>query len=133
AFDSSFANNQDADSALYQGFIPDADRRVAEQVKNASTEQLANQSFVFQDRRLNELLYRYKARQFPQTLNENERRLWAEQVRERLLVPDTSGKSPLTAYKADVQARLADAGEKREILEALLAWADERSQLFAGG
>ncbi|MEQ8955562.1 MAG: exodeoxyribonuclease I [Gammaproteobacteria bacterium] len=132
AFESSFEDNQDADAALYNGFIPDADRSVAEQVKNAPPEQLANQSFVFQDRRLNELLYRYKARHFPQALKDDERQLWVEQVRERLLEPDASGETRLGAYKADVQARLAEAGEKREILEALSDWADERGRLFAG-
>jgi len=132
AFDTSFANNQDADSALYQGFIPDADRRVADQVKNASVEQLAKQSFVFQDRRLNELLYRYKARHFPQTLNDSKRQLWTQQVREHLLAPDASGQSRLAAFKAGIQARLSGMEEKRDILQALCAWADERSRLFAG-
>lgn len=79
-----FAPRKDPERQLYDGFIGDADKKVMAQVRAADAAQLAQQNFVFQDKRLREMFWRYKARNFPQSLNPTEKAQWLEFCRDRL-------------------------------------------------
>ncbi|HHB11628.1 MAG TPA: exodeoxyribonuclease I [Chromatiales bacterium] len=69
----------DPELSLYSGpFFSDADKREMRRVREATPEQLARETFVFEDRRLDELLLRYRARNWPETLTEQERAQWEE-------------------------------------------------------
>ena len=127
AFDSDYDDNLDADSALYQGFIPDADRQVAEQVKSASPQDLVSHNYVFQDRRLNELFFRYKARHFYDSLTDAEQQAWLEQVCQRLDWPQQIDK-----YEQDLISRTSQETDSSRllILKELSAWAAQRRTLF---
>ena len=130
AFSSDFDVISDAESALYQGFLPDSDRRLAEQVLQASVEQLRQHNFVFQDERMNELLFRYKARHYPQSLNKQEYTLWLQQVREVYISP-VSGVSILDAYESQLAERINQAPEKDlQILGDLQDWAKQFRSTF---
>src|SRR5471032_647562 len=67
-----FATSEDPEQQLYDGFIGDRDRRLCEQVRTAEPEQLAAGSWPFDDERLPELLFRYRARNFAHTLSIDE-------------------------------------------------------------
>lgn len=71
-----FVPSQDPEQQLYDGFIGDRDRRLCEQVRAAEPSQLAHQQWPFDDHRLPELLFRYRARNFPETLNNEEQQRW---------------------------------------------------------
>ena len=76
----------DTDSALYDGFIPQQDRLTCNQLLSASPEHLADwPENAFQDKRLNTLLFRYRARNFPQSLNEEESLRWQRFCHSRLV------------------------------------------------
>lgn len=78
--------SQDADLALYEGFISQRDRSLCSQLQQMSAEQLAQWSLpVFTDERLNTLLFRYRARNYPQTLSESEQQNWRRFCEQRLL------------------------------------------------
>jgi len=49
-----------------------------------STE-LGTQTWSFDDKRLPEMLFRYRARNYPETLNEDELAQWMEHCRDRLI------------------------------------------------
>ena len=69
----------DPDRMLYSGgFFSDADRRTMDRVHRASPEELASTSFAFEDPRLPEMLFRYRARNFPDSLSSEEREQWEE-------------------------------------------------------
>lgn len=75
----------DPELTLYTGgFFSDGDRRLMEQVRRASPDQLAEMQFPFQDRRLQELLFRYRARNFPDSLSEEEMARWENYRYQRL-------------------------------------------------
>jgi exodeoxyribonuclease-1 len=77
----------DVDEALYDGFINDADRRtLAQQQKLATTnpDQLGKRLPAFDDPRLDEVFWRYRARNFPQSLDSEEQAAWHEHCRSRL-------------------------------------------------
>jgi exodeoxyribonuclease-1 len=74
----SFPPRSDPDLMLYDGFLGEGDRKLCEQAINDEPASLAGQSFPFSDQRLPELLFRYRARNFPETLSETERAQWQE-------------------------------------------------------
>jgi exodeoxyribonuclease-1 len=75
---------QDVDEDLYGGFVGNNDRRVLSQLRLLSPEELATASPSFQDSRLEELLFRYRARNFPATLSDDETARWEEHRAARL-------------------------------------------------
>ena len=74
----------DADNALYSGFINSADRKLCNFVINQSADHLAAENIAFSDPRLQTLLFRYRARNWPESLNQQEQWQWQEFCRARL-------------------------------------------------
>jgi len=71
-----FIEKIDPDQMLYNGFFDDYDKKLMAQVRRASAAELAAKSFDFQDSRLGELLFRYRARNFPESLSVQEQQKW---------------------------------------------------------
>lgn len=71
-----FKKATDPEAQLYDGFIQDRDRLRIETVRNADTRQLVDFHPDFSDERLEPLLLHYKARNYPQTLSQDESRQW---------------------------------------------------------
>jgi exodeoxyribonuclease I len=116
----------DVDEALYDGFINDADKRTLAQLqKQAATapEKLGNKLPAFDDPRLDEVFWRYRARNFAQSLNAEEQTAWREHCRARLV--DGAGNArTLSSYFEEIdklQATLDGASEPNVAGKALLA------------
>ncbi|MEY8689423.1 MAG: exodeoxyribonuclease I [Leptothrix sp. (in: b-proteobacteria)] len=119
----------DVDEDLYGGFLNDADRRRLQQARRLDPQRLAEHHPDFDDPRLPELLLRYRARNFPDTLLPAELQHW-EQHRAERLHHGAGGGLSLTAYFERIDAlteQLAEADEERghEILGALYDWAEQ--------
>jgi len=69
------------DTALYGSFVPKEDRGLIQEVRDASPAELRDRRFAFSDPRLPELLFRYRARNWPEILSEMERLQWHEHCR----------------------------------------------------
>ena len=67
------AQSPDVDEDLYGGFVGQNDRRTLQRLRALSPEKLADKRVAFEDSRLEELLFRYRARNFPDTLDEAQR------------------------------------------------------------
>jgi len=120
----SFEPDGDAEAALYDGFISNDDRKLADQVRRTSPADLADGAIAFKDNRLNELLFRYRARHYPDTLVDAEKDDWNSWLSKRLeFAPD--GGLTLDEYD-DVVAALMERvqGEpaKLQLLLDLKAW-----------
>ena len=91
---------KDAEVALYGGFVGDADAALARRLINTDFTSIAEQvhegRLTFEDERLNELLFRMRARCAPETLDEKESERWLELCRQRLT---QEGASPVTLEK----------------------------------
>jgi exodeoxyribonuclease I len=111
------ATKPDVDEDLYGGFVRDEDRRTLAKLRQLTPEQLATKRVAFQDTRLDELLFRYRARNFPATLSDAERERWHEHRVARLLHGE-GGVMTIEAF----QARLD------ELAEAAIERDDERAQ-----
>ena len=75
----------DADSALYSGFISSADRNICNRIIHSSPEALTTLNPSFSDQRLQTLFPRYRARNWPETLNSDEQREWQEFCHARII------------------------------------------------
>lgn len=73
-----FKEAVDPESALYDGFLDDKDRNLCGVVRTSDKNQLADLHPEFIDERLEPLLLHYKAKNFPDTLSEDEQKTWEE-------------------------------------------------------
>ena len=74
----------DPEQDLYGGFVGDADRRRLQQLRATPPNDAAWQRNTFDDERLNTLVFRYRARNFPDTLLPDEQTAWQDYCQQRL-------------------------------------------------
>ncbi|RZL53453.1 MAG: exodeoxyribonuclease I [Variovorax sp.] len=114
----------DVDEDLYGGFLGDADRRRLEELRAMSPASLAAARTGFDDPRLEELLFRYRARNFPETLRPEEVERW-EAHRAAKLLEGEGGARNVDQFFAEIDALAETADEKaEEILGALYEYAE---------
>jgi exodeoxyribonuclease-1 len=119
----------DVDEDLYGGFVGNDDRRLLHRLRTLDPQVLAGQRPVFADARLGELLFRYRARNFPDTLSDAERQQWHEH-RVHRLHDGVGGARTLQAYFERIDqlsSQFEDAADERsqDILGALVDHATE--------
>src|SRR3990167_178606 len=111
----------DVDEDLYGGFIGPADRRSLERLRGLADkgggDALAGKRPAFEDGRLEELFFRYRARNWPATLDQTEQARWQQHRQERLH-DGVGGRLTLTQFF--------------ERIDALSEAADERGQALLG-
>jgi exodeoxyribonuclease-1 len=73
------------DYQLYNGFSSDADQQKMLQLHQLTPEQLAVNAPLFTDERLNSLLFLYRARNYPQSLNDSEQQKWQRYRTDKLM------------------------------------------------
>ena len=89
-----FTPSEDPEQQLYDGFLGERDRQLCERVRLSDPEQLGKDAWPFDDARLPELLFRYRARNFPHTLSSQEQQRWQVFCQQRLTDPAKG--APLT-------------------------------------
>ena len=120
----SFDEPGDPEAALYDGFLPNNDKPLLARVRQAPAEELSVLQSQFSDPRYREMLFRYRARYFPDTLSEEEFAVW-EEYRFGLL----SGSRPNGLGLEDYFSRLDEleatvAPDQRQLLGELREWGD---------
>jgi len=118
----------DPELALYGGgFLPDADKKLLAQVRATPPEQLGERHFPFRDARYAELLFRYRARNWPQTLSDEERLRWDAFRKVRLTRHTSLTGLTLDEYFARIAELRAEpqAQGKLGLLDQLQAWGEE--------
>jgi exodeoxyribonuclease-1 len=114
----------DADEDLYGGFVGNADRRRLDDLRQCTAQQLATARPAFEDTRLTELLWRYRARNFAQSLNVEEQQRW-EAHRAARLFDGEAGAMTIHQLFEDID-KLADSADERAeaVLSALYDYAE---------
>lgn len=124
----SFEPITDPDRMLYSGgFFSDGDRRVMDAVRASSPAELATASFPFQDARLPEMLFRYRARNFPESLSMEETARWEEYRFQRLTEPEAGASICMEEYQSLVEQLLASPGlspQQRRLMRELQDYGD---------
>jgi len=113
----------DPEQMLYSGgFFNDADRTRMLKVRKSTPELLAKTDFNFDDPRLDEILFRYRARNFPQTLNAEESVRWQQFRHARLTDASYGASTAIVDYEkqiSELRAKLNDDVSAIKILDAL--------------
>ncbi|MGY0504100.1 exodeoxyribonuclease I [Luteimonas sp. e5] len=120
-------SDADADGALYDGFVGDGDKRLMPQLRAIPPERFREGDIEFRDARLNELLWRYRARNWPQHLTFDEQERWYDYRRRRLLEDSGLGEMALPQWRAEIAALReahADDTQALHLLDQLQAWGD---------
>ncbi|MBC3874188.1 exodeoxyribonuclease I [Undibacterium flavidum] len=114
----------DVDEDLYGGFISGADRKILNDLRQMNPQQLANAHPHFNDQRLSELLFRYRARNFPESLSNDEKAAWEEHRVARLLDGEANART-VDMYFNEIDQLSESADESaEEILGALYDYAE---------
>ncbi|MFJ3316946.1 exodeoxyribonuclease I [Herbaspirillum huttiense] len=115
----------DVDEDLYGGFIGNGDRRQLTQLRALPPQALAGASVAFDDMRLNEILFRYRARNFPETLNPEEAQHWEEHRAARLFEGAGGARTVAQLFEQiDQLQEEADDERTQDILGALYDYAE---------
>ncbi|MBP1151964.1 exodeoxyribonuclease I [Methylocaldum sp. RMAD-M] len=118
----------DPDLMLYDGFIGDADRATLKWLRGLSPDELSRAQPTFKDARLPELVFRYRARNFSETLSAEEAARWEAYRIRRLTVQGCGGSIVLSEYQARIDALETSPGlsaKDLEILASLRRYAQE--------
>ena len=119
----------DPDHMIYSGgFFSNQDRQLMNKIHTIAPGKLAQLSWPFKDSRLKEMLFRYRARNYPDTLSQDESRLWQSQRIERLNRPaDNRQLNPETFRLEIMAARQSHAEDSKamNILDQLESWGND--------
>jgi exodeoxyribonuclease-1 len=118
------AEETDVDEDLYGGFVGKDDRRLLDTMRREPPAKLAMMTPPFDDQRLGELVFRYRARNFPQTLSEQEAEHW-EAHRAARLFDGAAGARTVEQLFGEID-QLSETADERgeEILGALYDYAE---------
>ena len=115
----------DVDADLYSGLVGNEDRRTLQRLRGQGGEALAQRRPGFVDPRLDELFFRYRARNFPSSLTGAERAQWRAHCAHRLH-DGAEGATTLASFFDRVDALGEDADDRaQDILGALVDYATE--------
>ncbi len=126
-FSSHYEKVTNPERRLYDGFLDDVDKGLLPEVRRASAAELASNSIHFRDERYQQLLFLYRAKNYPETLNEDERHEW-EEIRFQRLTNPSEGFLTLDAYSAEISELLAQeeiSERDRNILWAIEEWGSQ--------
>ncbi len=119
------------DHALYSGgFFKPHDKQNMLDIQALDWQSLANAHFDFDDNRLAEMLFRYRARNAPESLNEQEKTQW-QAYRKSCFYDENSGSTLLLAdFMAKIDTLKKQANEKHnnndlEILQQLESYVEQ--------
>jgi exodeoxyribonuclease-1 len=112
---------------LRRVFQRDADKKLLAQVRATPAAELGQRAFPFRDKRYPELLFRYRARNWPETLDDDERTRWESFRLARLTRHTALTGLTLDDYFARIAELRSDpqAQSKLALLDQLQAWGEQ--------
>lgn len=125
------ATVSDVDASLYDGFLADGDKALMSRLRTSPPAELAGFAERLKDPRMPELLFRYRARNHPQTLDAGERGRWNDYRRQRLLGDAGLGEQTLPEFRAQLDTlALEHAADpaKLTLLQQLRDWGTDLEQ-----
>lgn len=123
--DQAFSGLEDPEQQLYEGFLGDRDRRLCEQVRSGDGR--SAEVPPFDDPRLPELHFRYRARNFPESLTPEEKLRWERFCQQRLIQPEFGAPNTLPQFESALHALQASVSAQQQGL--LQQWAAHANAL----
>ena len=128
-----FEVGDDPDLMIYSGgFFDNRDKAKISEVRSSSPEALVNRDFGFNDSRLDEMLFRYRARNFNDTLNPEELLQWKKYCQQRLTTDNGGGSITIEEFeekivqlRKELKEQNTNVEERLRILDDLLQYSDK--------
>lgn len=112
-----FKQERDPDFMLYSGgFFDSHDKALFQQIRQQIPEDLGQQKLDFHDSRLPEMLFRYRCRNYPDLLSEEELHKWRQYCLEKLLEKQADGETRLTQTNEIISNKMNDANPQEQLL-----------------
>lgn len=131
-FNEEFAQtNSDPDLMIYSGgFFSRHDKQLMDRIRATPVENLAGLALNFQDNRLPEMLFRYRARNYPHTLNSSEQRRWHQHCKTVMTHPDVGSALTLQQFQEQVEQLQQSDSQHGPLLVELLQFAKTNANQF---
>ena len=124
-----FETPNDPDFMLYGGgFFSHSDARHMAHIRQTPKEKLATLDLPFEDDRLPEMLFRYRARNFPETLTEEEKKQWHVYRQETLNNEKKDGRLTLISYFERLDELISEdswSEDQQALLEDLVSYGEQ--------
>jgi exodeoxyribonuclease-1 len=101
-----FENSDDPERSLYQGFIDNSDKKLLPIAREASPQELTASSILFRDKRYQELIFLYRAKNYPDSLSLQEQTVW-KNMRLKRLTDIVGGQLSLESYFSRIDELLS--------------------------
>ena len=124
---SDFPEVNDPDGQLYSGgFFSRDDASRIDTIRNTNINKLAELHFNFDDKRLDEMLFRYRARNYPETLNNEETLRWQSYRHEKLSNTTLSHRTlnQFLAQIEEIRQAPNTVGSQLAVLDELIEYAE---------
>ena len=116
-FKPEFKTEEDPDLMLYSGgFFDSHDKALFTQIRQQNPEKLGIQDFDFHDKRLPEMLFRYRCRNYSEFLTDDEKGLWHAYCRDKFLYEDSEGVSKEQYANQTISIKLEGADSQKTLL-----------------
>ncbi len=128
-----YSKTTDPDRMIYQGFFSNADRALLQRLRQTNCRQWPQPLPPHDDERIPEMLFRYRARNHPESLDTSEQQRWSEHCRHTLSdyehLPIQTYAQLLDELRHDDALHTAAHGQNTNaILDQLQAWALQLAQ-----
>ena len=124
---SDFPEVSDPDGQLYSGgFFSRDDNQRMDTIRNTPVSELAALHFNFDDPRLETMLFRYRARNFPETLSKEDKKQWDDYRQDKFSNPATSHRTmnQLLSEIDSIRQASDTIGSQLAVLEDLVEYAN---------
>ena len=121
--DNDLTPSKDVDQSLYEGFMDNADKRIGNQLQSLDTNKLREFHPKFKDQKLNTLLMHFKARNYPESLTEDESEDWFETVQGRVQAGE-NGYLSIDEYFQRIQSMREQHPNKEKLWQQLEAYGE---------
>ena len=118
----------DPEHLLYDGFLSPSDKRLCQRITNSNAQQLQQLQLTFNDPKYDELLWRYRARNFPETLSIEEMQDWQQFCQLRLTDKAADCSIVMDEYLQQIEqlkTEYSNDANKIECLNQLFEWGNE--------
>lgn len=118
----------DVDASVYDGFLGAGDKPLLARVRTTAPQALAALESQFNDPRLPELLFRYRARNHPDSLDADDRERWQAYRRRRLAGEEGLGELNLQQFQQQIDTLAAEPSDdprRPALLQALRDWGNQ--------
>ncbi|MCQ8117817.1 exodeoxyribonuclease I [Methylomonas rosea] len=123
---------EDPDLMIYSGgFFNNSDKAMMTRIRQAKPEKLKEFATDFVDIRLPEMLFRYRARNYPHTLSIEDAQLWQQYCRDKLSGALTNGWLTLQQFTAKITLMREEPNANQGILHELAVYAENRRLKFS--